>query len=154
MAGEERCRGSKRPDPAEDDAGVRETSRQRLEAAFRDARPDLAITDIVMPLMEGLQTIRELRRERPNLPIIAISAAARGARQDFLEIARQLGVWEIVVEPFDPAEFAALVESCLARRGQRSWRGMDQQPLRQLLTRLNKSSGSNGFAMASTAPIC
>jgi DNA-binding response OmpR family regulator len=65
----------------DDDAGVRETIRQTLDergyevitavngalglAAFRGARPDLAITEIVMPVMEGLQTIRELRRRRP-----------------------------------------------------------------------------------------
>jgi CheY-like chemotaxis protein len=115
----------------DDDAGVRETIKQTLDergyevvtavngarglAAFRDARPDLAVTDIVMPVMEGLQTIREMRRERPDLPIIAISAGDRAARRDFLEIARQLGVREIVVKPFDPDEFAALVENCLAR---------------------------------------
>jgi DNA-binding response OmpR family regulator len=115
----------------DDDAGVRETIKQTLDergyevitatngalglAAFRNAPPDLAITDIVMPVMEGLQTIRELRCERPDLPIIAISAGDRAARHDFLEIARQLGVWEIVVKPFDPDEFAALVESCLVR---------------------------------------
>ena len=83
--------------------------------AFRDAPPDLAITDIIMPVMEGLQTIRALRCERPEMPIIAMSAGARGARHDLLEIARQLGVWEIVVKPFDPDDLAALVESCLAR---------------------------------------
>ena len=115
----------------DDDAGVRETIRQTLDergyevitavngalglAAFRDAPPDLAITDIIMPVMEGLQTIRALRCERPEMPIIAMSAGARGARHDLLEIARQLGVWEIVVKPFDPDDLAALVESCLAR---------------------------------------
>jgi DNA-binding response OmpR family regulator len=115
----------------DDDTGVRETIRQTLDergyevitavngalglAAFRDAPPDLAITDIIMPVMEGLQTIRALRCERPEMPIIAMSAGARGARHDLLEIARQLGVWEIVVKPFDPDDLAALVESCLAR---------------------------------------
>jgi CheY-like chemotaxis protein len=89
----------------DDDTGVRETIRQTLDergyevitavngalglAAFRDAPPDLAITDIIMPVMEGLQTIRALRCERPEMPIIAMSAGARGARHDLLEIARQ-----------------------------------------------------------------
>ena len=115
----------------DDDAGVREAIRQTLDergyevitavngalglAAFRDAPPDLAITDIILPVMEGLQTIRTLRCERPEMPIIAMSAGAPGARHDFLEIARQLGVWETVVKPFDPDDLAALVESCLAR---------------------------------------
>jgi hypothetical protein len=47
--------------------------------------------------------------------ITALAAGARGARHDFLEIARQLGVWETVVKPFDPDDLATLVESCLAR---------------------------------------
>jgi DNA-binding response OmpR family regulator len=112
----------------DDDAGVRETIKQTLDergyevitaengalglAASRRSRPDPAITDIVLPVREGLQTIRELRRERPDLPITAISAGDRAARHDFLEIARQLGVWEIVVKPFDLDEFAALSPSC------------------------------------------
>jgi PAS domain-containing protein len=64
--------------------------------------------------MEGLQTIRELRRERPAVPIIAISAGGRGGRHDILEIARQLGAWEILVKPFDPDELVARIASCLA----------------------------------------
>jgi DNA-binding response OmpR family regulator len=114
----------------DDDAGVRDTIRRTLDghpyevitaengehglSVCRSTPPDLVITDIVMPTMEGLQTIRELRRERPTLPIIAISAGGRGRRHDFLEIARQLGAWEILVKPFDPDELVALIESCLA----------------------------------------
>jgi DNA-binding response OmpR family regulator len=113
----------------DDDDGVRETIRLALDehvyevitaengerglSAFRRTPPDLVITDIVMPAMEGLQTIRELRRQRPAMPIIAISAGGRGERHDFLEIARRLGAWEILVKPFDPDELVARIESCL-----------------------------------------
>jgi CheY-like chemotaxis protein len=47
-------------------------------AAFSAAPSDLAITHIVMPVMEGLETIRAFRSERPDMPIIAVSAGARG----------------------------------------------------------------------------
>jgi DNA-binding response OmpR family regulator len=113
----------------DDDPGVRSTLAAMLEergyhvslaengerglAAFRRERPDLVITDIVMPVKEGLETIRELRSEQPEVPIIAISAGARMGRHDFLDIARQLGVWDVAAKPFDPDDFIARVERCL-----------------------------------------
>ena len=42
-------------------------------ALFRQQPCDLVITDMVMPVKDGLQTILELREEAPDLPIIAIS---------------------------------------------------------------------------------
>ena len=115
----------------DDDAGVRETIRIALEAegyevvdasdgqqglaAFRRRVPDLVITDIVMPVTEGLQTIREIRRLRPAAPILAVSAGGRGGQHDFLQIARSLGAWEVIAKPFDPDELVARVKSCLAR---------------------------------------
>jgi DNA-binding response OmpR family regulator len=115
----------------DDDADVRETIRIALEAegyevvdagdgqqglaAFRRRVPDLVITDIVMPVTEGLQTIREIRRLRPAAPILAVSAGGRAGRHDFLEIARSLGAWEVIAKPFDPDELVARVKSCLAR---------------------------------------
>jgi DNA-binding response OmpR family regulator len=81
-------------------------------AVFRSERPDLLITDIVMPVKEGLQTIREIREERPDMKIIAISGGSRTERHDFLEIARQLGAWDVVVKPFDSEDFVARVDRC------------------------------------------
>jgi DNA-binding response OmpR family regulator len=86
---------------------------QRGLAVFREARPDLLVTDIVMPVKEGLQTIIEIRREQPDMKIIAISGGSRSARHDFLDIARQLGAWDVIVKPFDPEDLAARIELCL-----------------------------------------
>jgi DNA-binding response OmpR family regulator len=113
----------------DDDSGVRASLREILEErgyevvlaengaqgiiAFRQTRPDLVITDIVMPVKEGFQTIQELRRERPEVRIIAISGGARLGRHDFLDIARQLGVWDVAAKPFDPDDLVARVERCL-----------------------------------------
>jgi two-component system, chemotaxis family, chemotaxis protein CheY len=80
---------------------------------FRAVRPDLVITDIVMPKMEGLQMIKELRAEWPEARIIATSAGSRVGRHGFLDIARQLGAWEVLVKPFDPQELVDCVRSCL-----------------------------------------
>ena len=73
----------------DDDPAMRRVTSRALEAAghvvavHADGRgavraietdpPDLLITDIFMPEMEGLETIREARVRRPALPIVAMS---------------------------------------------------------------------------------
>src|SRR5215207_93798 len=53
-------------------------------AACRGSPPDLVITDIVMPEMEGIEMIRELSRTAPHVPVLAVSDGVelyrRGAR--------------------------------------------------------------------------
>lgn len=62
-------------------------------ALCRTEAPDLVITDLVMPKKGGLQTIRELRRDHPRIPIIAISGFGN---EESMQLARSLGadrVW-------------------------------------------------------------
>ena len=47
-----------------------------VEAVARDS-PDLVITDLYMPGLDGLGLIARLRSERPHLPIVVLSAALR-----------------------------------------------------------------------------
>jgi DNA-binding response OmpR family regulator len=82
-------------------------------AVFRRERPDLLVTDIVMPVKEGLQTIREIREEWPDVKIIAISGGSRTERHDFLDIALQLGARDVIVKPFDVDDFVVRVGRCL-----------------------------------------
>jgi CheY-like chemotaxis protein len=114
----------------DDDMVVRETIIQILEdkgyevisaedgyrglAAFRRDKPDLVITDIIMPEKEGIQTIMEIRQERADAKIIAISGGGRIGNTDFLRIAQQLGANDIIAKPFDPDDLIAHVEKCLA----------------------------------------
>jgi DNA-binding NtrC family response regulator len=113
----------------DDDVIVRETIVQILEdggyqvlsaedgkrgmAAFRAERPDLVITDIIMPEQEGIQTITEIRGVKPDAKIIAISGGGRIGNTDFLKIARHLGAFDAIAKPFDPDDLLSRVGRCL-----------------------------------------
>ena len=75
--------------------------------------PDLVITDIIMPEMEGFQVIREIRKVSPGLKIIAISGTATVGDQDILDLARKLGADCAFAKPFDRQEFMASVARLL-----------------------------------------
>lgn len=81
---------------------------------FRHERPDLIVTDIIMPEKEGIETIRDIRGECPDAKIIAISGGGRIGNTDFLKIARQLGACEAIAKPLDPDYFIGVVRNCLA----------------------------------------
>jgi DNA-binding NtrC family response regulator len=101
------------------DAGYEVASAEdglRGMAMFRGEQPDLVITDIIMPEQEGIQTIAEMRKAKPDAKIIAISGSGRIANADFLKMARSLGAMEVIAKPFDPDVLLAIVEDCLAGR--------------------------------------
>jgi CheY-like chemotaxis protein len=64
-------------------------------------KPDLMVTDIVMPEMEGIGTIIEARRVAPDTRVIAISGGGHyGRSQNFLVWAHELGADEVLAKPF------------------------------------------------------
>ena len=83
-------------------------------AVFRSAKPDLVVTDIIMPEKEGIETIRDIRDLSPKAKIIAISGGGRIGNTDFLTIARALGASEVIAKPLDPDDFLSIVSRCLA----------------------------------------
>ena len=78
---------------------------------FRQVHPALVITDIVMPNTEGIETIRVLHREAPNIPIVAISGS--GNNPVYLRAAIGLGATVALEKPFGADELRATVENLL-----------------------------------------
>lgn len=74
--------------------------------------PDLVITDIIMPNMEGIETILELRRMHPDLKIIAMSGSGPYAPK-FLEMARKFGALSTIDKPFRIETLLNAVRSAL-----------------------------------------
>jgi len=82
--------------------------------ALQKARPfDIIITDIIMPEKEGVQTIIELRRDFPELPVIAVSGGGRTRNLDFLKIAKEHGAKRILPKPFSEEQLLEAVDACL-----------------------------------------
>lgn len=83
-------------------------------ALFRDDRPDLVVTDIIMPEKEGFETMREIREIAPEMKIIVVSGGGPFGAQDILKRASGLGADETFVKPIDRNEFLSSVSRLLA----------------------------------------
>jgi CheY-like chemotaxis protein len=85
----------------------------RVEATITDHRPDLVITDMLMPDRDGVETILSLRRRFPALRIIAMSGG--GTRGDLdLGVAKRLGCSATLPKPFEASTLIELIEKVLA----------------------------------------
>lgn len=72
---------------------------------FRDNTPDLVITDIIMPEMEGISFIRALREINKDIPIIAMTGNIHGRMEEYLQISSQLGADAVLRKPVKSQEF-------------------------------------------------
>lgn len=72
---------------------------------------DLVIMDLAMPVQEGIETIRTLRRLRPQLKILAMSGVFAGPLMDVAEI---LGAQASLTKPIQPDELLKAVARVLA----------------------------------------
>ena len=89
-----------------------DNGRKGLQALER-YNPDLIITDIVMPEMEGIGTIMAIKR-KPRAPkVIAISGVGRLRGGDYLKWAAHLGADEVLAKPFKMSELLKLARSVI-----------------------------------------
>ena len=80
------------------------------------AEYDLLLLDLVLPGMDGLEILREVRRVRPAAPVIILTA--RGDEGDRVKGLR-LGADDYVVKPFSLKELLARVEAVMRRSAER-----------------------------------
>ena len=81
---------------------------------YRAHFPDLVITDLFMPGMDGFETISRLLAEFPSAKIIAMSGHEQAG--SMLGIARQFGASETLKKPFSVGKLLAVVEQVLAAK--------------------------------------
>jgi CheY-like chemotaxis protein len=78
---------------------------------FHDQEVDLAITDMVMPVMDGLEMIRALVAAQPNIRIIAVSGVDDW--DNYLKTARSLGAKAVLRKPVSSADLVSTVRRVL-----------------------------------------
>jgi len=93
---------------------VREAENGKIALNAFAAQPaELVITDLIMPEKEGLEIIRELKRGKTDVKIIAISGGGRNNAQDYLELAKRFGADHILAKPFSNREILEVIEKVL-----------------------------------------
>jgi len=82
--------------------------------ALFDTNPaDLVITDIIMPVKDGLDTILELKKKAPELPVIAISAGGNIPKERYLAVAGYMKNTKTLAKPFTRDEIISAVKEHL-----------------------------------------
>jgi CheY-like chemotaxis protein len=79
---------------------------------------DMMIVDVVMPDMDGLETVRLLHTGAPKVPIIVMSAhgSLASAERDYFRSAMELGATCCLQKPFSREQLLDAIEFCRAGR--------------------------------------
>ncbi len=81
--------------------------------ALQEATPDVLVTDVRMPDIDGLELLRQLQDTRPDLPVIVVTAYSD---LDSTVAAYRGGAFEYLPKPFDVDEVVALVRRAARQR--------------------------------------
>ncbi len=84
---------------------------------YRKNPTDMVITDLIMPNKEGIETIRDLRREFPNVKIIAVSGGGRIGPDSYLKMAKGVGALRTLIKPIDRTALLKTIEEVLKMDG-------------------------------------
>ena len=82
---------------------------------FGKSQPDLVLTDINMPGLDGHAVIEAIRVLHADVPIIAVSGGGAIAKDELLLKASALGAVEIIMKPFEFRQLVGAVERALER---------------------------------------
>ena len=94
-----------------------ENGKQALELLNDEdtPRPDLIVSDIMMPYVDGLEFLQEVRKKEDWITIPFIFLTARGEKSD-INKGKKLGVDDYLVKPFDAPDLLVAVDSRLERQ--------------------------------------
>jgi len=91
------------------------TGEQALERVQKGLHPDLILLDLLMPGIDGLQTLEQLRQLQPGVKVVMLSCV--GDTRKVVQ-AMRLGAYDYITKPFQKAELDAVVDQCLGSNQQ------------------------------------
>ena len=106
-----------------------------------ETRPDVIISDLVMPKLDGLALVRALREEMPETPVVIITG--KGTIDAAVEAVRE-GVFDFVEKPLDPARLKVILQRALEKKETLH----EMQVLRRRLGQVDANVGLIGNAPA------
>ena len=83
------------------------------EGMIRSNPVDLVITDIMMPQVNGIETIRRLREQHGAVKILAISGGGPSLGTGLLDLARKIGADRSLPKPFMPNDLLNTIREML-----------------------------------------
>jgi two-component system response regulator AtoC len=86
------------------------TGEEALERVQKGLEPDLVLLDLLMPGIDGLQTLEQLRQLRPGVKVVMLSCVSDTRK---VVQAIRLGAHDYLTKPFQKAELDAVIDQCL-----------------------------------------
>jgi two-component system response regulator AtoC len=126
------------------DVLLAETGSRALELLQQGAQPEVVILDVMMPGMDGIETLRRIRELRPEVPVIMLSVV--GKAQTIVE-AMNLGAADYLNKPFEEEELEIAIQRVLETENLKA----EREELRERL-RVHEEKELEGFLWAS-APL-
>jgi len=88
------------------------TGEEALQRVDKGMEPDLVLLDVLMPGIDGLETLEQLRQKRPRVKVVMLSCV-----NDTKKVvqAMRLGAHDYLTKPFQKAELDAVIDQCLGQ---------------------------------------
>jgi two-component system response regulator AtoC len=88
------------------------TGEEALQRIDKGLEPDLVLLDVLMPGIDGLETLEQLRRKKPGLKVVMLSCVSDTRK---VVHAMKLGAQDYITKPFQKAELDAVIDLSLGQ---------------------------------------
>jgi two-component system, NtrC family, response regulator AtoC len=96
------------------------TGEEALERVQKGLQPDLVLLDLLMPGIDGLQTLEQLRQMKPGMKVVMLSCVSDTRK---VVQAMRLGAHDYLTKPFQKAELDAVISQCLGNAADHGYAG-------------------------------